>query len=251
MPNQSSSTKANLICRIETELEELHSQDNALPEYSVYRGTQQQVAQLADYIQLIERWTAKVDLVSQESGESMVVPHIVDSVAALLKLSPIRERQCWDIGTGAGLPGIVWAILHPACQYVLVEPRRKRVEFLREVRLRLKLGNVRILHGRTDTLSQEEIDAAGCYSSEDDTADNGVETGVLVVSRALGIETEFLRFAESLTIKSGRAAILAGPSWLSSTALRAPREIMKYSYKDSSGIEHSRLLPIWDLERNG
>ena len=111
-----------------------------------------QIEQLSIYIEFLEKWTRKVDLVSQKSGLDMVIPHIVDSVVGLVvALSLVKSSgfdsdleldstTLCDVGSGAGLPGLVWAILRPELSVVLLEPRKRRVDFLTEVRRVLELG---------------------------------------------------------------------------------------------------------------
>jgi 16S rRNA (guanine527-N7)-methyltransferase len=190
------------------------------------------LAKLLEYIQLIERWTVKIDLVSQESGLSMVNPHIVDSAAGLLAVGELSGR-CIDVGSGAGLPGIVWAVLEPEKDFVLVEPRQRRVDFLREVKRRLQLENVLLINKRS-----EEIQVGELSAPHSDIA--------LVACRALGGESNFVTFAERCLSPGGRAVILAGPSWDCPVGLRSPEEILEYQLPaDELGAQSSRKLVVW------
>jgi 16S rRNA (guanine527-N7)-methyltransferase len=89
------------------------------------------------------------NLVSAASIPYFWVRHIVDS-AQLIPLAPESGRWI-DLGTGAGFPGIVVAILRDQ-PITLVESRRKRVDFLAESAARLALLNVEIHGGRLETL---------------------------------------------------------------------------------------------------
>jgi len=60
-----------------------------------------------------------------------------------------------DVGTGAGLPGIVWAIARPDLFVTLIEPLLRRTVFLEEMREELALSNVRVIRGRADEVHEE------------------------------------------------------------------------------------------------
>lgn len=62
-----------------------------------------------------------------------------------------------DIGSGAGLPGIPWALARPDASFVLIESMERRVEWLRDVVDDLGLENVRIVRARVEDLVDEEI----------------------------------------------------------------------------------------------
>ena len=62
---------------------------------------------------------------------------------------PDGARVC-DVGSGAGLPGVVWAIMRPDLQVTLVEPLLRRSAFLTEIAGRLDLRNIRVLRARAE-----------------------------------------------------------------------------------------------------
>ena len=103
------------------------------------------------------------NLVSKASEPELWNRHIVDSAQLLRFASP---GQSWtDIGTGPGLPGVVLAILDPG-RMILVEPRRRRVQFLEEVASALRLANVKIVHGKSDaTRSKTDLITARAVAS--------------------------------------------------------------------------------------
>ncbi len=77
--------------------------------------------------------------------------HLLNS-AAVADLVP-RPCSLVDLGSGAGLPGIVLALLLPDVRVTLLEPMLRRVEFLGECVRSLGLGNVSVLRGRAEDLS--------------------------------------------------------------------------------------------------
>lgn len=87
------------------------------------------------------------NLISRAGTGSVWGRHIVDS----LQLLPLAQGGLWlDIGSGAGLPGMVIAIARPA-PMTLLEPRAKRADFLRGVVERLGLGHVTVVQSRAET----------------------------------------------------------------------------------------------------
>lgn len=72
--------------------------------------------------------------------------HILNSVIA----APLFYGSVADIGSGAGLPGIVLAISRPDVQWTLVEPMERRVTWLNEQVSALELGNVTVLRARAE-----------------------------------------------------------------------------------------------------
>ena len=82
------------------------------------------------YVALLLEEMQHQNLIAESTRDHIWTRHIVDS-AQLLKLAPpAEENQVWvDLGSGAGLPGIVVAILSGYHVY-LIEMRRKRIEFI-------------------------------------------------------------------------------------------------------------------------
>lgn len=72
--------------------------------------------------------------------------HLLNS-AAVVPFLP-QEGTIVDVGSGAGLPGVVVAAMRPDQSVVLLEPMERRVDWLREVASRLELGNVEVVRGR-------------------------------------------------------------------------------------------------------
>ena len=107
---------------------------------------------LEAYVALLLKEAEHQNLISASTKEYVWARHIVDS-AQLLKWAPeCASVNHWiDLGSGAGLPGIVVAILS-SWNVSLVESRRKRVDFLQGVVDHLFLTNVSVIGGRTETM---------------------------------------------------------------------------------------------------
>jgi 16S rRNA (guanine527-N7)-methyltransferase len=83
---------------------------------------------LEDFIALLTAENARQNLVSRASLDQIWSRHILDS-AQLLRFAPHAAQTWLDLGTGAGFPGLIAALLHPAV-VTMVESRRLRVDFL-------------------------------------------------------------------------------------------------------------------------
>lgn len=70
----------------------------------------------------------------------------------------LRPGRVGDVGSGAGLPGLVLAIARPDVQLVLIDPMERRVDWLREESSRLALGNVEVVRGRAEDLGRLRLD---------------------------------------------------------------------------------------------
>jgi len=103
--------------------------------------TVESIDRIAVYLEELQRWAKIVDLVSQSDLETIIRKHVLDSLAALSVL-PAQGRLL-DLGSGAGLPGLPIAATRPTLEVSLLEPRRKRVNFLKEVIRKANLKNTK------------------------------------------------------------------------------------------------------------
>ncbi|MEH3035215.1 MAG: 16S rRNA (guanine(527)-N(7))-methyltransferase RsmG [Sphingomonas adhaesiva] len=122
------------------------------------------VDRLRHYEDILLTESERQNLISRGTIPSLWTRHIVDS-AQLIAFAPGDASRWCDIGSGAGLPGLVVAILLPI-EVVLVEPRRKRAEFLADAASTLALPNVQVsqsmiekttLAGRIDVISARAV----------------------------------------------------------------------------------------------
>lgn len=153
--------------------------------------TSDQAARLSLYASLVAAASHKTGLVSKGDREKLG-EHLVDS-AALLRAVDVRDALM-DLGSGAGLPGLVVAVLRPRTVVTLVESKRRRVAFLKKAVRELEAKNVRIIHGRLEGLSPKERQA-------------------LTTSRALGSIERTLAASLDATAPGGRLVLFKGPAW--------------------------------------
>lgn len=120
----------------------------------VPRGTYER---LEAFISLLRQESERQNLVSRSSLDQIWSRHIVDS-AQLLRLAPSEAGSWLDLGTGAGFPGLVVALLHRS-RVTMVEARRLRADFLRKAASLLGVEEkVEIICGKVETLPSRPFD---------------------------------------------------------------------------------------------
>jgi 16S rRNA (guanine527-N7)-methyltransferase len=106
-------------------------------------------SKLSQYADILAKDGVRLGLIGPREVERIWDRHILNC-AALAEL--ISDGQSIiDIGSGAGLPGIVLAILKPESKVTLIEPMQRRTDFLTQVSKDLGLTNVEIIRGRAET----------------------------------------------------------------------------------------------------
>jgi 16S rRNA (guanine527-N7)-methyltransferase len=114
---------------------------------------------LLAYLGLIAKWNKVYNLTAVRDPEQMLTQHLVDCLAAVPPLRRALAEQgagatpaLLDVGAGAGLPGVVFAILHPQLQVHCVDTVAKKAAFVQQVAVELQLANLRGLHARVESL---------------------------------------------------------------------------------------------------
>lgn len=116
-----------------------------------------QVGQLLDYLELIQKWNKVYNLTAVRDPAEMLGHHLLDSLAVV---GPLRRQTAGrpvtllDVGSGAGLPGVVIAICCPEVAVDCVDTVAKKAAFIQQVAATLKLPNLRGLHARVENLTQ-------------------------------------------------------------------------------------------------
>ncbi len=120
-------------------------------------------SRLIDYVGLIAQWNAVYNLTAVRDPADMLAQHIFDSLAVV---TPMRGQltktqapepsaagqRVLDVGSGAGLPGVVIAITCPDLTVVCVDAVAKKASFIRQVAAQLRLPNLQSHHARVEDL---------------------------------------------------------------------------------------------------
>jgi len=102
---------------------------------------------LVRYCALVMKWQRVTNLTGAADALAFAREHVVDCLALLPHLGP---GSLLDVGSGAGLPGLVVAAVQPQRPVTLLEPRGKRVRFLEQARIELALDAVTVVAGRAE-----------------------------------------------------------------------------------------------------
>ncbi len=112
----------------------------------------------------LSRFSKRINLISQNSQKTADQIHFSDSIEAFLLLKKkkmlITEGPLFDLGSGGGFPGLIFGIMDPNQEVVLVEARRRKSEFLKHVISILKLQNIKVLCQRGESLPSNTVTVA-------------------------------------------------------------------------------------------
>lgn len=136
------------------------------------------VPALLGYLRQLQHWNKAYNLTAIRDPGKMLVQHVFDSLAIVPELRarwPRPGLRVADMGSGAGLPGIILAICQPDWSVVCVDAVGKKTAFIRQAAGVLGLKNVRAEHGRIESMDSLRAD--------------------LVISRAFASLSDFVRVA--------------------------------------------------------
>ena len=108
---------------------------------------------LLSYLTLLQKWNKVYNLTAIRQPEQMVSHHLLDSLAVLPHLWP---RQWLDVGCGAGLPGIVLALMRPEWAFTLLDSNSKKTSFVQQAIIELGLRNMRVCCARVEDWQPEQ-----------------------------------------------------------------------------------------------
>ena len=120
-------------------------------------ANQQQLQQLQDYLELLQRWNKVYNLTAVRNPADMLPLHIFDSLSVA---HFIKGNNCLDVGSGAGLPGIPLAIMQPERQFIMLDTNGKKTRFIQQAIIQLKLDNAHVIQTRVENWqSPQKFDA--------------------------------------------------------------------------------------------
>lgn len=143
---------------------------------------------LMDYLALLQKWNKVYNLTAIRTAEQMISHHLLDSLAVLPHLWPGK----WlDVGCGAGLPGLVLAIVRPDWKFTLIDSNSKKTSFVQQATIELGLLNVTVRCARVEELqADEKFDG--------------------IISRAFAETADFVTLTRHLLAEKGRWAAMKG-----------------------------------------
>lgn len=114
----------------------------------------------ATYLDELDRWERVARLTAYTSARGRVLHLILESLL-LFPLLPSEPSPLLDIGTGAGVPGLILKLARPDLRLTLVEANRRRANFLRHIIRVLGLSDIAVHQARAEALAGEPALALG------------------------------------------------------------------------------------------
>ncbi len=118
-----------------------------------------QLTLLMDFLVLLQKWNKVYNLTAVRDPEEMLTHHLLDSLAAVLPLQRhvaqaglVAPVRLLDVGSGGGLPGVVFAICCPGVDVSCVDTVGKKAAFVQQAAVQLRLPNLHGVHARVESL---------------------------------------------------------------------------------------------------
>lgn len=190
-----------------------------------------QIDALLGHLALLAKWNRTYNLTAVREPAAMFHHHLLDSLAVVSPLTrhitdrQIKAPRLLDVGSGAGLPGLVLAITLPQLQVTCVDAVGKKASFMRQAAAELQLKGVQVAHARVEELDLTPFD--------------------IITSRAFASLDDFTRLTGHL--------LAAGGCWMAMKAkvpddeiraLRAETEVFHVEHLTVPGFHAERCL-IW------
>ncbi|WP_120076248.1 16S rRNA (guanine(527)-N(7))-methyltransferase RsmG [Aurantiacibacter odishensis] len=190
-------------------------------EFSAKRCEAGGMERLNRFIPMLVAENERQNLVSKPSLQSVWTRHIADSLQ-LWDHVPRETSGPWlDLGTGAGFPGLALALARPALPIILVESRKRRVEWLESISSEFDLKNCRIM---------------GCRLESVDTLESGVITAraFAPLGKLLELSARFSTRSTTWLLPKGRSGAIELAEQPS--AIRAMFHVEQSATDPSAGI---------------
>ena len=182
-----------------------------------------QQSQLLGYVDLMGKWTRVYNLTAVRDPQEMLTHHVLDSLSVVLPMRrelevlrlerlgnppgdqaigvPQKPVALLDVGSGAGLPGVVIAITCPEIQVTCLDAVAKKVAFIQQVAATLKLSNLTGQHARIETVAHPyDIISSRAFSSLADFVSGSHKAlskgGVWMAMKGKNPEEELAAFPE-------------------------------------------------------
>ncbi|HET8705805.1 MAG TPA: 16S rRNA (guanine(527)-N(7))-methyltransferase RsmG [Pseudomonadales bacterium] len=177
---------------------------------------------LLRYLELLQKWNKVYNLTAIRQSEQMVSHHLLDSLAVLPHLWAGR----WlDVGCGAGLPGLVLAIVRPEWQFTLLDSNSKKTSFVQQAIIDLELSNAEVNCARVENWrANEKFDG--------------------IISRAFANVVDFISLTKHLLADHGRWAAMKGEPAQELGGLPEHVEIERIIPLDVPGLDAARCLVV-------
>jgi 16S rRNA (guanine527-N7)-methyltransferase len=147
-----------------------------------------QTSKLLRYLQLIIKWNKTYNLSAIRSSEQGVKKHLLDSLSIV---AYFNQKSLLDVGSGAGLPGIVIGIMKPDMSITVLDSVGKKCRFMQFVKTQLALKNLTVVNARVEHYQPQQ-----CFAS--------------ITSRAFADIEKTLKLTQHLLCDNGRYLLMKG-----------------------------------------
>jgi len=131
--------------------------------------TNMPVDKINNYLTELQKWNQVYNL----SGFKTLEDHVVRNILDCLAVHPyINGERMMDLGTGAGLPGVLLAMINQQQNWVLLDGNGKKISFLNQIKQQLELKNVEAVHSRAETFQTEHTFDGICSRAFDNIPDS-------------------------------------------------------------------------------
>ena len=180
------------------------------------KASETQINLWIDYLKLLEKWNKVYNMTAIKNIDDMLVKHLFDSLAVAKYL---KGSSTIDVGTGGGLPGVVFAILYPDHQFTLVDSVGKKIMFLKNVKKTLGLNNINPINSRVEELG-------GSFNN--------------IISRAFSSVDTFYELCKQFLTADNQMLAMKGPDLEEQNLAKLPLDTQKFKIK----------VPFLKAERN-
>lgn len=186
--------------------------------WEVSQATQQK---LLAYLALLQKWNKVHNLTAVRDPEEMVTLHLLDSLSVLPHVQALSPSRLLDVGSGAGLPGIILALCMPELQVTTIDAVQKKASFMRQAKAELGIVNLEVIAGRV-----EQHQPAQPYD--------------VVISRAFSEMALFIKLTRHLIAEDGQ--------WLAMKGINPVAELEAIGMSDARVV--SLHVPGLDAQRH-
>lgn len=150
-----------------------------------------------DYMKIMLDWNQRINLTAITEENEIILKHFIDSISINKYVKD--SKMVIDVGTGAGFPGIPLKIIDDDIDFILMDSLTKRIKFLEDVKEKLGLQKIELIHARAEELGQNIK-----YRAKADVA----------VSRAVSNLRVLVEYMLPLVKKNGICICMKGPKLL-------------------------------------
>ena len=143
---------------------------------------------LLDYLALLQKWNKVHNLTAVREPEEMITLHLLDSLSVL---PHIQAKHLLDVGSGAGLPGIVLALCLPDLQVTVMDSSHKKASFMRQAKAELGIYNLEVVCGRVEAYKPPQLFD-------------------IIISRAFSDLSQFISLTKHLCAEGGQWLAMKG-----------------------------------------